>query len=354
MLSIVYSRLEKDLSGFKPLESKLYSFILWEITMMHIQLFCKRYFSFGLFGILLVLSASLNAENAPLRVFVSVIPQQYFAQQVGGELIVAEAMVQPGFSPATYELTGKQIARLAKADVYVRVGVPFENAWMKQIRAANQSMLLLDAREGLEPRVMEAHTPADEEATTHHSEHEHAADEVEHAEHEHKHENELDPHIWTSPRITKQMAAQLRDVFSQLRPEHTEQFAANYERFAAELDRLDTELQAFFAEHVDVKQFMVFHPAWGYFADAYDLRQIPIEFEGKEPSAKALAELINHAKAAKVKAIFVQPQFSRRAAQQLAKAIDGKVIAINPLARNYIENLREVAHTIVGEESAKE
>ncbi len=284
-----------------------------------------------------VLPISANATE-PLHVFVSVLPQRYFAQQIGGEQVQVETMVQPGFSPETYEPNARQISALSKADLYVRIGMPFEAAWIPRIQAVNKTMTLLDARTGLNLKTMAAHEHAEADG------HEDAHTEDEHA----KNGTELDAHIWTSPRMVKHMAAQLRDAFSQLRPEQADLFSANYTHFAAELDTLDAELTALFADKNSAQAFMVFHPAWGYLADAYGLTQIPIEAEGKEPGAKALTALIEQAQQNGVKTLFVQPQFSQRAAEQIAKAIDGKVVSIDPLAEDYPANLHKVARLIAG------
>lgn len=269
----------------------------------------------------------------PLQIFVSVVPQQHFAEKVGGDQVKVESMVQPGFSPETYEPTAQQISALSKAQLYVRVGMPFEEAWMKRIQGVNPTIAIMDARDGVKLRTLESHAHDEHEANE--STHEAA---------------ESDPHLWVSPRIAKQMAKQLADSFSKLRPEQTEFFNKNYTSFAAELDQLDQELTELFKDKQGLK-FMVFHPAWGYLADAYGLQQIPIEVEGKEPGAKALTVIINEAKHENVKTIFVQPQFSQRAAEQVAKAIQGKVVAVDNLAEDYIPNLRKAARLIAGVES---
>lgn len=266
----------------------------------------------------------------PLQIFVSVVPQKHFAEQVGGDQVNVESMVQPGFSPETYEPTAQQISALSKAHLYVQVGMPFEKAWMQRIQGVNPTITLLDAREGVQLRNLEAHTHAEHEAT------QVPPTGV-----------ETDPHLWVSPRIAKQMAKQLAENFSKLRPEQAALFNKNYAKFAAELDQLDEELIALFKDKQNLK-FMVFHPAWGYLADAYGLQQIPIEADGKEPGAKALAEIIAEAKHEQVKTIFVQPQFSQRAAEQVAKAIQGKVVSIDNLAEDYIPNLRKAARLIAG------
>ncbi|MFZ1387433.1 MAG: zinc ABC transporter substrate-binding protein [Thiolinea sp.] len=268
----------------------------------------------------------------PLQIFVSVVPQKHFAEQIGGDQVKVNSMVQPGFSPETYEPTAQQVSALAKTQLYVRVGMPFEEAWMKRIQGVNPSITIIDAREGVKLRSLESHSHAEHGATENPTAH-----------------AEADPHLWVNPRIAKQMSKQLADHFSQLRPGQSELFAKNYERFAAELDRLDQELTELFKDKQHLK-FMVFHPAWGYLADAYGLEQIPIEVEGKEPGAKALTEIINEAKHENVKTIFVQPQFSQRAAEQVAKAINGKVVSVDNLAEDYIPNLRKVARLIAGVE----
>ena len=272
----------------------------------------------------LLLPAMALAE--PLRVFVSVLPMQTFVEKIGGEHVEVHAMVQPGYSPATYDPTPQQIVALAKAKLYIRTGVPFEHAWMQRIRSASPDMEILDVRERLALRTLEAH------------EHEH--------EHEHHHESPgtkaLDPHVWTSPVMVKQMAGNIRDALSLLDPAHASDFARNHDAFVAELDSLDRDIHALL-DPLTQRRFLVFHPSWGYFADAYNLVQVPIEHEGKQPGARALSTLIDRARKENIRVVFVQPQFDRRQAQQIAAAIGGKVIAVDPLAPDYTDNLRRVA-----------
>lgn len=278
---------------------------------------------------------ALPAQAAePLNVFVSVLPQQYFVERIGGAAVNVQAMVKPGDSPATYEPSPRQIAALAEAELYIRIGVPFEDAWMSRIQAVNRSMPVMDAREDLELRTLEAHHHEGEH-------HDH------HKDHDHQPEAEQDPHVWTSPVLVKQMAVAISKRLSQLRPELKSQFEENYQLFATELDALHTELEQLLASSKS-RKFMVYHPSWGYFADTYDLEQVAIEHEGKEPTAKALAKLIEQAKQEQVTTIFVQPQFDKRAAQQVAKAISGKVEAVDPLSTDYFANLRHTARLIAG------
>ncbi len=280
-----------------------------------------------LFGVLLLPGLG-NAE--PLRVFVSVIPQQTFVEKVGGEHVAVRAMVRPGQSPATYDPTPEQINALAAAALYIRIGVPFENAWMERIRSANPGLRVVDARDGLELH------DSDALAHGHPGTDMHSASES-HGDH--------DPHLWTSPPLVKEMARGIRDLLTEMDPQNGPDYATNFDRFAGELDGLDQEIRARLA-NLKSRKLMVFHPAWGYFADAYGLTQLPIELEGKEPGARRIAELIDQAKREQIKTVFVQPQFNQRSAQQIASAIGGRVVAIDPLSPDYIANLREVARQI--------
>ena len=286
----------------------------------------------------------------PLRVFASVVPIQTFVERIGGQHVDARVMVRPGFSPHTYDPTPQQISALAGAVLYVRTGVPFEKAWMARIRSANPAMQVLDVRDGIDLRELEAHSHDEPDHDTgHHEEpgHDHAHgtharhdhDDAHAAEHEDGHEQ--DPHVWVSPRLARHMVGRIRDKLAELDPAHAADFARNHDAFVAELDALDRDLRALL-DPLPNRRFMVFHPAWGYFADTYGLTQVPIEREGKEPGARALVALIDQAKEDKVKVVFVQPQFDKRRARQVAQAIGGAAIAVDPLAADYVDNLRRV------------
>jgi zinc transport system substrate-binding protein len=283
----------------------------------------------------------------PLRVFASVVPIQAFVEKIGGQHVDARVMVRPGFNPHTYDPTPQQISALAGAVLYVRTGVPFEKAWMARIRSASPEMQVFDARDGIALREMEAH---DHDAHGHGAEHNgkadrgHAHDDHDkHDSHEADHHghHEQDPHVWVSPPLVRQMVGRIRDKLTELAPEHAADFTRNHDAFVVELDALDAELHKLL-DPLPKRKFMVFHPAWGYFADSYGLTQVPIEREGKEPGARALAALIDQAKREKINVVFVQPQFDKRSATQVALAIGGAVIAVDPLAADYVDNLRQV------------
>lgn len=304
----------------------------------------------SLISLPLLLCVSLAQSAEPLRVFVSVPPQQTFVERLGGDQVIVESLVKPGFNPHTYEPTPSQIARLSEADLYVRIGIPFEDAWIERLRAANPRMRILDARDGITLRAMTAHDHDDDAGDEDHApasahDHDHHADSTapDHAD------TELDPHLWTSPLLVKQMAVNLHETLTALDPAHAKEYAANLTAFSADLDALDRDIRAELAP-LTQRRFLIFHPAWGYFADTYGLTQIPIEKAGKAPGPRSLTALIDQARREQVRVIFVQPQFPRKAAEQVARAIDGRVEVIDPLSPDYFQNLRQVAHLIADSE----
>jgi zinc transport system substrate-binding protein len=280
----------------------------------------------------LVLAQGHAPGPGPLSVFVSVVPLQTFVERIGGDQVRVRSTVQPGQNPHTYEPSPRQVADLAGAELYLRVGIPLEDAWLPRIRAANPGLRVLDVRDGIRLRPADpAHHEAHHEAE-HEPEHEHGA---------------LDTHVWTSPPLVKSMGTAIRAALIDLRPGQAALFNANYDRFAADLEALDAEIRAHLAP-LQVRRFLVFHPAWGYYADTYDLTQMAIEFAGKEPGPRALVELIESARAAGVRAVLVQPQFSPRAAQQVAAAIGGRVESVDNLSADYFGTLRRVTAVIAG------
>jgi len=312
----------------------------------HFKMTRQRLWALCSLWLLLINNVASAETTDKLNIFVSVLPQKYIAERIVGDSAQVSAMVQPGDSPATYEPNPRQISKLSKADLYVRVGVAFENSWMDRIRAVNSTMPVIDAREGLELLELAEHNHG------HHDGHGHSKD-THDSKHDDEHgseQNEVsekDPHIWTSPRVAKTMATQLTEQLTLLRPKQQTLFEGNLAALLGELDQLDKELTELL-EDTQQRKFMVFHPSWGYFAEAYGLTQLPIEADGKEPGAKALLALIRQARKEGVKTIFIQPQFDKRMAAQIAKAIDGDVVSIDPLSEDYIDNLRKTAHIIAG------
>jgi zinc transport system substrate-binding protein len=272
--------------------------------------------------------AELSSDNKKkIKVFVSILPQAYFAERVGGERVDVSVLVGPGYSPATYEPTPRQMAELGKAKVYFRIGVPFEDVWMTRISGANPHMKVIDSRPpDVEPRHINAYH-------------------FNKTKHLHHYSNGMkDPHIWLSLRLVKVQARNICRALISEDPAQRVYYQENLKAFHHDLDRLDAEIKKIL-ENLKTRKFMAFHPAWGYFARDYGLEQIPIEVEGKEPSARTLAGIIKRARQEGIKVVFVQAQFSTRNAETVAQAIGGRIVQIDPLAKDYMKNMRKIAET---------
>lgn len=261
----------------------------------------------------LVFAGGAHAER--VSIFVTIPPEKYFVEQVGGEHVQVQVMVGQGQSEEVYEPTPRQLASLSQAQVYFRIGVAFEDVWLDRFSALSPKMRIVDLRQGIAPLYFDR--------------------------------GAVDPHVWTDPGRVKTMARGIHDALAAFDPEHAANYADNLGRFDAELDRLDREVRGIL-KNVVVKKFLVFHPSWGYFASAYGLEQIAIERDGKEPGARAVAALAVRARAEGVRMVFVQRWGSTRPAETLAREIGAEVREIDHLAEDYIQNIRRVAQLVAG------
>ncbi len=305
-----------------------------EDDMNQVRQVMKNFFgAIAMIPVLLVIMIMPEAyADQPLQVTVSILPQKYFVEKIGGQQVAVTVMVEPGAEPHVYDPKPQQMASLAKSKIYFAAGVPFEDAWLKKFAAANPDMQIVHTETGIAKLPMQGH---DEHAGTTHQQ------QTPHGE-EHQH-GVLDPHIWLSPPLVMIQARNMLDAFLKVDPAHKSLYETNYRKFMEEIVALDLELLDRFEEVKGNKEFMVFHPAWGYFAEAYGLIQTPVETEGKEPKAADLKHLIEHARERGIKVIFVQPQFSSTSARVIAEAIGGQIIPADPMAYDWAKNLRDVA-----------
>lgn len=276
-------------------------------------------------AVLSCLFAAVPVLGAPVRVMTSVLPQQYLADRIGGDRVETAVLVQPGQDPHIFEPTPRQMVFLSESDVFFRTGMEFEGGLMDRLTSVAPDLKVVDLRDGIDLLVSAC------EGHDHHG-------------HDH-HEDMPDPHIWTDPAIAGAQAVRIAEVLTSIDPEGADLYRGNLEALRAELVRLEADLREALAP-VKGRAFMVYHPAWGYFARTFGLEQVAIEVSGKAPTGRQLVRIIDRARADGIRVIFVQPQFDDRAASRIAKAIGGAVVAIDPLAYDYIANLRTAAEAI--------
>ena len=284
--------------------------------------------AFGAMSMALVVTGctaepAASPADGRLVVTVSVVPQQYFVERIGGEHVAVTVMVGPGDNPTTYEPKPAQLKALSRSAAYFSVGVPFEHVWLDRIAGANPDMRIVDTIVGIERHAMDTHNhPEGEEET--------------------ETVGAPDPHVWVSPELVKIQARTIYGALAELDPDHAATYRTNLDAFVDDIDGLITEIRGTLAS-VEKGKFMVFHPSWGYFAEDFGMEQIAIEIGGQEPSAQEMAGLIEEARAEGIRVIFAQPEFSTADAETIAEEIGGEVLPISPLAYDWLENLRMVA-----------
>jgi len=265
-----------------------------------------------------VLSTMLFAN---MQVCVSIPPQEFFVKKIAGDLVDVEIMVKPGSNPATYTPKPSQLKVISHASLYFTIGVAFEKNWLKRFSSINNKMKIIDTTKDIKKIPMVS------------------SDEHEHKNHHHK---GLDPHVWLDPILVVKQVKIMTQALVENDPKNSKIYLENEKKFIKELEYIDTQIKAIISK-TKQKEFIVFHPAFGYFAKAYGLKQIAIEKEGKEPSVKYIKKVIDFAKEHKIKTVFVAPQFSQKSAKQIAKQIGGSVKSINPLSQEWDKNIIDIA-----------
>ena len=275
--------------------------------------------------ILILLFAGLSINDASaveknhISIFVSIAPQAYFVERVGGNHVEVNILLPSEQNPATYAPSPRQMARLSLASLFFRAGMPFENVLLPKIESNMPNLRVIDTGRTIQRTSVEK---------SHHD-----------------HTNELDPHTWMSPLLAIKHADVIRETLEQIDPSHGDEYKANYENFVRDLNLLHDEIKIAL-QPLAGKTFFVFHPAYGYFAETYGLRQKAVETGGKEPTARHLAGLIRQAREEKIRVIFVQPQFSTKSAESIAQAINGTAVSLDPLAQDYIINMKQMARAV--------
>jgi zinc transport system substrate-binding protein len=281
---------------------------------------------FTTFSCLLAICLIASCGSAPsdgtekLHVFVTILPQAFFAERIGGEHVTVEVLVGQGQSPHSYAPTPRQMTRLSRAGVFFRIGTPMEERLLMKIRSTNPDLLVVDTHKGIER----------------HCSHDHCEEE----DHE-----EMDPHIWLDPKLAMVLARTMAETLESLDPPNKAGYRKNLDTLLADLEELDRTIAKTLAP-LRGRTFYVFHPAFGYFARAYRLHQKAVEMGGKSPGPRHVRTIIEGAKKEGVRVIFVQPQFDAKTAETIASRIGGAVVPIDPLSQDYIKNLKHMAQEI--------
>ncbi len=283
--------------------------------------------------LLAVLAGGCRKETkTPDRVsvaFTSIVPHQYVVERIAGARFSVQAMVGPGQSAHSFTPTPAQMAALSQASLFFFTGVEFEAGLLPKIRKGYPNITLVDLRQGLTLRDI------DGGSVHQHDSHTGVGDQ------EYQWRNSKDPHIWLSPVQVKVQAQTIKQALVKADPQGNSLYHTNLRAFLTELDDLNTHLHKVLSPYKG-SDFFVFHPAFGYFADEYGLRQRAVEVEGKEPGARDLARLIDEIRALKVSVIFTQPQYTNKSVRIVAAQAGCMVVPINPMPQDYFKDMMQL------------
>lgn len=271
---------------------------------------------------LLLISCSPSGKNAEDKIItVSIAPFKYFVDQISGGDYKVNVMVPYGSDPHVYEPAPRQISQLRKSAVYISNGyLAFENAWLGRFYETNPRMKKLSLGDKI-----------DLLGNTH--------------GHEDGHTEAADPHYWVSPECALVMASSVKDLLKDLNPDGSLKYESNYQLLRNKIEEVDSLAGKLFTG-VNKRSFLIFHPNLGYLARDYGLEEISLEYEGKEPSAARIKELIDRAKSDDLKTIFVQKEYDARNARAIAGEIGAKIEIIDPLSEDWLQSVTDIIYAL--------
>lgn len=252
---------------------------------------------------------------------VSIAPFKYFVEEIAGNDFTVNIMVPAGADPHTYEPFPEQINKLRKSIAYISNGyLGFEMNWLNRFYETNQTMKKLSLGDSIDPLT-----------SSHH--------------HEGGHIEGADPHYWVSPRCALIIASSVKGFLCELNPVQKTKYESNYHVLISKIQEVDNKARELFTDVPD-KCFMIYHPNLAYIARDYGLEEIPVEFEGKEPTPSRMRELIDRARKHKLKTIFVQREYDTKNARAIAGEIGAQIILIDPLSGNWLKATSEIIFAV--------
>ena len=291
----------------------------------------------ALFVLILMACGDKRADER--IVSVTIEPQRYFAEKIAGDKFKINCVVPAGQSPETYDPTPRQMVQIGQSEAYLQIGyIGFEQVWMQKIRENNPDLTIFDVSKGMQ-FVKE----------TEEGDHRHEGHEAD-SGHHHRHAGGIDPHIWSSVEGARVVAWNTLNAFIELDKENTEYYWKNYNDLLAEIDKTEAEIKRLL-DPLNDRTFIIYHPALTYFAAEFELVQLCIEMEGKEPSPAQLKQLVMTAREHRAKVVFIQQEFDQKNAELIAEETGCRLVKINPLDYHWNTELIHIAKALADGET---
>ncbi len=250
-----------------------------------------------------------------IKVAVTLTPYAEFVEKVGGDKVDVFVLVPPNADPHTFDLTPSAVKAVSDAKIYFKVGfvLEFENNWLGKLVEINPKMVVIDTSIGIEPVGEDGH---------------------------------IDPHVWLSPRNAMLIVESIYQGLLKIDPENAETYKENSASYINELKKLDEEVKSILSD-LRTRKLVVYHAAWAYFARDYNLTQLALEKEGKEPTIEEIVEVVKSAKSEGIKAVFAEPQFDPRGMEVIAEELGVNVILVDTHSyTGYVNHIRWFAFTL--------
>lgn len=276
--------------------------------------------------VMLLRKTTVNQEAQNESIVVSIYPLKYIATRIlEGTNIEISVLVPPGSSPETFEPTPKQMIDIESSNALFTIGlIDFENELSNKLKGHTKLFTVSDGIEVLEGHCSHAHNG------------------------EHHHHHGIDPHVWTSPKQLKIIAANMFSQLSTLYPDLN--LAENYELLQTDIAQTDSIVTQMIGAS-EANSFIIYHPAFTYYANDYGIKQISIEDEGKEPSIQHLKEVITRAKAEGITKILYQSEFSTTTINTAVQDTGTEAVEVNPLSEDVLNNIIYITKLITNNET---
>lgn len=286
-------------------------------------------FIFPILSAILFLSSCTHTISDTPIITVSIEPLRYFVESIGGDRLRVNTLVPAGVSPETYELTPQQVVEISESKVYFCVGtLGFEKTRLEQLTRNTPNLITVNVSDSI-PLII-----SDEVCN-------HDQDDA----HGHSHSDGIDLHTWPSTSSGRQIAKNILRALITVDTLNADYYTARYDSLITHIDSLDTQIRTTLKD-VQHRTFLIYHPALGYFARDFGLRQMSVEQDGKEPSVERMQQLISQSKAEGIRVIFIQEEHSGRSARRIAEAIGGRVVSCAPLSHEWDKQLLHIARSL--------
>lgn len=269
----------------------------------------------------MILISCGNSVQEKRMITVSILPQKFMLKKIVGDRFEISCMLNEGNNPEAYEPSMTHLMNIEHSVAYFCIGyIGFEDAIVGKAHVNNPNLKIFNTSKGVE--VIRGT---------------HISPEGEH--------NEADPHLWTSVANAIKISQNMLAAVVELDPDNADEYTRNFNAFKSELDSLDSRIKSQLAGKQG-SAFLVWHPSLSYFARDYGLRQVSLEYEGKEIPIDKLKQNIDAARESGAHVLFVQREFDSRQAETIGEELGVKMVKINPMSYNWETELENIANAI--------